>query len=90
MLVGKPAILMPSPNVAEDHQTHNAMALSTKGAALLIKDDEAKDKLINSLEVMIENVDARKKMSKALKELGKKDAAQQIAKAVLELIKTNK
>ena len=45
-LLKKPSILVPSPNVAEDHQTKNAMALATRNAALLVKDAEAKDKLI--------------------------------------------
>ena len=45
-LLGKPAILVPSPNVAEDHQTKNALALVDKQAALYVKDDEAVDKLI--------------------------------------------
>ena len=45
-LLGKPSILVPSPNVAEDHQTHNAMALVRKEAALLVKDIEAEEKLI--------------------------------------------
>ena len=39
-LIGKPALLIPSPNVAEDHQTHNAMALSEKNAAILVKEKE--------------------------------------------------
>lgn len=46
-LLEKPSILVPSPNVAEDHQTKNALALSTKDAALFVKDSEACDKLIN-------------------------------------------
>ena len=45
-LLGKPAILVPSPNVAEDHQTHNAMALVNRDAAVLVKDIEAAEKLI--------------------------------------------
>ena len=45
-LLGKPAILVPSPNVAEDHQTHNAMALVNKDAAVLVRDAEAAEKLI--------------------------------------------
>ena len=45
-LLGKPSILVPSPNVAEDHQTHNAMALVKKDAAILVKDVDAKDTLI--------------------------------------------
>lgn len=45
-LLGKPSILVPSPNVAEDHQTHNAMALVNKQAAMMVRDDEARQKLI--------------------------------------------
>lgn len=45
-ILGKPSILVPSPNVAEDHQTHNAMALVNKDAALIVKDAEAEEKLI--------------------------------------------
>ena len=44
-LLGKPAILVPSPNVAEDHQTHNAMALVNRQAALMVKDADAVDHL---------------------------------------------
>ncbi len=47
-LLGKPSILVPSPNVAEDHQTHNAMALVSRGAALLVRDDQTKTTLIQS------------------------------------------
>ena len=45
-LLGKPVILVPSPNVAEDHQTKNAMALVNRGAALLVKDAEAREQLV--------------------------------------------
>jgi len=45
-LLGKPSILVPSPNVAEDHQTHNAMALVNRDAAMIVKDAEAQEKLI--------------------------------------------
>ncbi len=45
-LLQKPCILVPSPNVAEDHQTKNAMALSTKGAAILVRDAEAQNQLV--------------------------------------------
>jgi UDP-N-acetylglucosamine--N-acetylmuramyl-(pentapeptide) pyrophosphoryl-undecaprenol N-acetylglucosamine transferase len=47
-LLGKSSILVPSPNVAEDHQTHNARALSDKGAAILVRDVEAVDVLVNT------------------------------------------
>ncbi|MDR0789179.1 MAG: undecaprenyldiphospho-muramoylpentapeptide beta-N-acetylglucosaminyltransferase [Bacteroidales bacterium] len=54
-IVGKPVILVPSPNVAEDHQTKNAMALSTKDAALLVADSEARANLIPTLKNLINN-----------------------------------
>src|SRR5690606_11443083 len=47
-LVGKPAILIPSPNVAEDHQTKNALALVEKNAALMVHDKDAKEKMIST------------------------------------------
>jgi UDP-N-acetylglucosamine--N-acetylmuramyl-(pentapeptide) pyrophosphoryl-undecaprenol N-acetylglucosamine transferase len=47
-LLGKPSILVPSPNVAEDHQTHNARALSDKGAAILVRDVEAVDIMVDT------------------------------------------
>ncbi|MDR1729481.1 MAG: undecaprenyldiphospho-muramoylpentapeptide beta-N-acetylglucosaminyltransferase [Prevotellaceae bacterium] len=55
-LLGKPSILVPSPNVAEDHQTHNAMALVNKNAAVLVKDVEAQEKLImTALNIISDN-----------------------------------
>lgn len=57
-LLGKPSILVPSPNVAEDHQTHNALALVRKDAAILVKDVDAKDHLISKALALIQD-DAR-------------------------------
>ncbi|MEY2829396.1 MAG: undecaprenyldiphospho-muramoylpentapeptide beta-N-acetylglucosaminyltransferase, partial [Bacteroidota bacterium] len=54
-IVGKPCVLVPSPNVAEDHQTKNAMALVNKNAAVLVKDTEAKEKLISTLLELIKD-----------------------------------
>ena len=56
-LLGKPAILVPSPNVAEDHQTHNAMALVNREAAVLVRDAEAAEKLIPTALTLIEDKD---------------------------------
>ena len=53
-LVGKPVILVPSPNVAEDHQTKNAMALVQKQAALMITDKDAPEKLVDAGTSLIE------------------------------------
>lgn len=89
-LLGKPSILVPSPNVAEDHQTHNAMALVNKHAALLVRDADAPEQLIPlALETV---VDAEK-----LKELGMnasamalRDSARIIAEEVIKLAEEKK
>jgi len=86
-LVGKPAILVPSPNVSEDHQTANANALVEKNAAILVKDVDAKETMI---EIALELLNDRNKMeelSENIKALGKPDAADTIAKEVLKLAK---
>lgn len=84
-LVGKPVILVPSPNVAEDHQTKNALALVKKNAAIMIKDAEAKDKLINSALGLIENIEHEKILSKQIKGMALRDSAKIIAKEVLKI-----
>ena len=89
-LLGKPSILVPSPNVAEDHQTHNAMALVNKHAALFVRDADAPEQLIPlALETV---VDAEK-----LKELGTnasamalRDSARIIAEEVIKLAEEKK
>lgn len=81
-LVGKPVILVPSPNVAEDHQTKNAMALVRKDAALLVKDDEARERLVDELISLFKNPDTRGRLSKNIKTLGRPDAAMEIARLV--------
>jgi len=72
-LIGKPSILVPSPNVAEDHQTKNALSLVNKDAARIIKDFEANEKLI----------------SESLKLLGQKDALRELGLNALKLAKPN-
>jgi UDP-N-acetylglucosamine--N-acetylmuramyl-(pentapeptide) pyrophosphoryl-undecaprenol N-acetylglucosamine transferase len=84
-LVGKPAILVPSPNVAEDHQTKNAMALVDKGAAILVPDKEAETMLQVAIE-LLGNSDQIALLSKNIKQLAKPDAAARIAAEVLKLI----
>jgi len=86
-LVEKPVVLVPSPNVAEDHQTKNAMALVEKGAAVLIEDIQAKEKLFAvSLQLLSDN-EKLKTMSENIAKLAKPNAASDIAKIVLELSK---
>lgn len=86
-LVGKPAILVPSPNVAEDHQTHNAMALVTKGAALLVKDVDAETTLVPTILSTLDNVSLKGDLSTSIIKLGKKDAASDIAKCIVDYVK---
>lgn len=86
-LLGKPSILVPSPNVAEDHQTKNAQALSTRGAALFVSDAEAPEKLVAlALKTVADEKQLLSIGAEALK-LAKPDAAEVIAKEVLKLAK---
>ena len=84
--VGKSAILIPSPNVAEDHQTKNAMALVDKEAAIIIKDQDAKAKIIEVALEVIEQVELQKKLSNNIKKLAKPKASEMIAKEILKLV----
>lgn len=84
-LIGKPVILVPSPNVAEDHQTKNAMALVNKDAALYVKDAEAPDTL---LKLAIDTVNDNQKveaLSTNIKKLALPDSASIIADEVIKL-----
>ncbi|MBP3779393.1 MAG: undecaprenyldiphospho-muramoylpentapeptide beta-N-acetylglucosaminyltransferase [Prevotella sp.] len=84
-LIGKPVILVPSPNVAEDHQTKNALALSTKDAAIYIKDSEAPSTLLE-LAVKTVNDEARlKSLSENILKLALPDSAKIIADEVIRL-----
>lgn len=86
-IVKKPVILVPSPNVAEDHQTENAMALVKKNAAIFIKDSEAKKKLVNTAIDLIKNENKQKELKNNIRALAITDAAERIAKEILELVK---
>ena len=87
-LLGKASILVPSPNVAEDHQTHNAMALVNKNAAVLVKDVEAEEKLVSKALAMIHDEEQLVVLSKNILTLAQNDSANRIADEVLKLIKT--
>ena len=86
-LLGKPSILVPSPNVAEDHQTHNAMALVRKDAAVLVKDADAKDTLIASALSLIQNDNQLHALHKNILTLALPDSARLIAEEVMSLAK---
>ena len=86
-LLGKPAILVPSPNVAEDHQTHNAMALVNKDAALLVRDAEAAEKLIATALELLNDPKRLKTLQTNVLKLAQKDSAKRIAEEVIALAK---
>lgn len=86
-VVGKPVILVPSPNVAEDHQTKNAMALVNKEAAVMVKDVEARDILVDKILELLNDIPASEKLGQRIKEMALLDADEVIAKEVLKLIK---
>ena len=84
-LIGKPVILVPSPNVAEDHQTKNAMALVNKDAAIYVKDCEAPDLLIDKAIQTVSDEQKLNSLSKNIKKLGLKNSADVIADEVVKL-----
>lgn len=86
-LIGKPVILVPSPNVAEDHQTRNALALVNKQAALLVRDAEAREKLLPLALQTVKDDAKLASLSENIKKLGKGNAAGVIAQEVLRLSK---
>jgi UDP-N-acetylglucosamine--N-acetylmuramyl-(pentapeptide) pyrophosphoryl-undecaprenol N-acetylglucosamine transferase len=85
-LAKKPAILVPSPNVSEDHQTQNALALVRQDAAVLIKDNEAKEKLITEALGLLNDTDRCLKLSSNIAAMGKPEAAQSIVKEIEKLL----
>ena len=85
-LLAKPVILVPSPNVAEDHQTQNALALVRKDAAVMIKDMDAMEQLVDSALKLIEDESELTKLSKNILKLAEKDSADRIAVEVMKLI----
>ena len=84
-LAGTPSVLVPSPNVAEDHQTKNAIALVEKNAAILVKDIEAKDKMIQKALEIIENESLMNSLSGNILKLGKPNAAKDIAAQIIKI-----
>ena len=86
-LVGKPTILIPSPNVSEDHQTKNARALSDINAAILLKDSAAKQKLYQELTELLKDSAKMESMSTAIKTLAKPNATEDIVNQIEELLK---
>lgn len=84
--IGKPTILVPSPNVSEDHQTKNAQAMVNKSAALLVKDKEADSKLVNCLRELSQDARLQAELAKNIKDLAVVNAADSIADEVMKLL----
>ena len=84
-LLKKPIILVPSPNVAEDHQTQNALALVNKNAALYVKDADANEKLLDTAIATVNQPELLKNLSTNIAELAFTDSANVIAKEVIKL-----
>lgn len=87
-LVGKAAILIPSPNVAEDHQTKNAMALVEKDAAVLLPDVEAEERIMVEALQLLKDEARREELGRHIRALARPHAAEDIASEVLKLAKS--
>ncbi|TVQ01745.1 MAG: undecaprenyldiphospho-muramoylpentapeptide beta-N-acetylglucosaminyltransferase [Balneolaceae bacterium] len=90
MNIGQPAILVPSPNVAGDHQTKNAQSLVNAGAAELLIEEHLDQDFANTIKNLIQNRDKLVEMSNAMKSLARPDAADVIAKDILTYLKNLK
>jgi UDP-N-acetylglucosamine--N-acetylmuramyl-(pentapeptide) pyrophosphoryl-undecaprenol N-acetylglucosamine transferase len=86
-LVNKPAILVPSPNVAEDHQTKNALALSEKEAAIMIADKDARKKLIDDTFALLNDENKCKMLTNNISKFAMHDAAKNIAREIIKRVK---
>lgn len=85
-LLGKPVVLVPSPNVAEDHQTKNAMALVNKNAAVCVRDSEVDSRLFDTISELLDNPVRLNDMSVNIAKLGNADSAKHIAEEILKII----
>jgi UDP-N-acetylglucosamine--N-acetylmuramyl-(pentapeptide) pyrophosphoryl-undecaprenol N-acetylglucosamine transferase len=86
-IVGKPCILVPSPNVSEDHQTKNANALVSKNAAIMVKDVESRERLIEELDRLVKDKSKQEEMSLNIKNLGIRDADKRIVEQIEKILK---
>ncbi len=84
-LINKPAVLVPSPHVSEDHQTKNAMALVDNDAALMVRDAEAKEKMIPTILELLGDEKLQQNLKHNLKEMGRPNATSEIAAHVMKL-----
>lgn len=85
-IVGKPLLLIPSPNVAEDHQTKNALALVDRGAALMVRDAECDNQALPRIKELLDSPDSQDKMCAALKEMAVRGAADKIVDQIAKIV----
>lgn len=85
-LVGKPTIFIPSPNVAEDHQTKNAKAIVDKKGAILLKENELDEKFETTFSNLISDESLQKELSQNIKSLAKPNATKDIVEEILKLV----
>lgn len=85
-LLGKPAILVPSPNVSEDHQTKNALALVNREAAIMITDAQASQQLVHTMLEVVKNDDRLKSLARHVEKMALRDAAEHIVDHVMALV----
>ena len=88
-LVGKPVIFIPSPNVAEDHQTKNAMAIAEKEAAVLLKESEADTKFEGVFTEVLHSEEKQRTLSENIKKLARPNATREIVDEIENLIGRN-
>jgi UDP-N-acetylglucosamine--N-acetylmuramyl-(pentapeptide) pyrophosphoryl-undecaprenol N-acetylglucosamine transferase len=88
-VVGKPAVFVPFPFAAEDHQTVNAAQMVKKGAALMVKDGEAAEKLIPAVIELLKDAERLKTMADKMKQMAIPDADKKIAGAILKYFENN-
>ena len=85
-IAAKPVVFVPSPNVAEDHQTKNARALADCKAAVLVKDSEAGEVLIDEALALLKDTNRQARLSEKIKKWAKPDAAREIVEEIVKLI----
>jgi UDP-N-acetylglucosamine--N-acetylmuramyl-(pentapeptide) pyrophosphoryl-undecaprenol N-acetylglucosamine transferase len=85
-IVGKPTIFIPSPNVAEDHQTKNAKAISDKNGAILIKESELETQFETIFSDLNSNESKQVELSQNIKKLAKPNATKDIVEEIMKLV----
>lgn len=89
-LVGKPTLLVPSPHVAEDHQTKNALSVVNRGGAILLKDSDVVDQLGQAVTQLLQDAETHAAMAHAMRATARPDAAAAVAREVLDLLDTRR